>query len=178
MRSFVRFVSGLAIALSVLVLSLYTSCKKQNNCTGLVCLNKGTCSDGFCVCPTGVGGDTCEAIFKDSYANTYGGSANVNTAHIGYLLVFSIPAAPVDFVTMALTVENGASHATNIPVLPLVLINPTSTQGNFNITPTTANGATYTGTGTVYAKLASLTLYKTATSGTDTTYICSNFAVQ
>ncbi len=178
MRSSVRVVLTVVILAGILTLSLYTSCKKQNNCSGVVCLNKGTCSDGFCICPTGVGGDTCESIFADFYANTYGGTANVNTGHIPYLLVFSIPAGTNDFTTMALTVKNGAGGATNIPTLHVVLNSPTATIGNFNIPTTTINGATYSGNGILYAKLASLTLYKTVTSGTDTTYICNNFPAQ
>ena len=178
MKSLARFILGLTIAIGFFAASLYTSCKKQNNCAGVSCMNKGHCADGFCVCPTGVGGDTCENIFKKSYANTYGGTAYVNTNHIAYRLVFSIPSTATDFVTMALTVESGSGAATNIPVLPVVLVNPTSTVGNFNITATTINGATYTGSGTLYAKLASLTLNKTVTSGIDTTYICSNFPVE
>ena len=178
MRLFVRFILCLVISAGVLTLSLYTSCKKNNNCSGVHCQNKGTCSDGFCVCPAGVSGDTCQEVFKDSYANTYGGSASVNTVHIPYLLVFSIPATPTDFVTMALTVENGAGSATNIPTLRVVLNNPSETVSNFSIPTTTINGVTYSGNGTLAAKLASLTLYKTGPSIADTTYICNNFPAQ
>ncbi len=178
MRPFVRFVFCLVISAGVVTLSLYTSCKKNNNCSGVNCQNKGTCSDGFCICPAGVGGDTCQSIFKESFANTYGGSAGVNTVHIPYLLVFSIPPTPVDFTTMALTVKTGGGGATNIPLLRVVLNSPTATVGNFSIPTTTINGATYSGNGILYAKYASLTLYKTVTSGTDTTYICNSFPVQ
>jgi hypothetical protein len=167
----VLVVTGVALAFSI-------SCKKQNSCAGLVCLNKGSCTDGFCVCAVGVGGDTCQDIFRKSYDNTYGGTANVNSAHITYRLVFSIPPVTTDFVTMALTVETGGGGATNIPLLPIVLSNPTATMGSFNITATTANGATYSGSGTLYAKTASLTLYKTVGSSTDTTWVCANFPVQ
>ena len=178
MKLIVRVAVSILFALMFSGTLFYASCKKGDNCAGVSCMHTGTCSDGFCVCPTGVGGDTCQKIFREYYDNKYVGTANVNTAHITYRLVFSIPATTSNFVSMQLSVQTGAGGATNIPVLPLVLNNPTSTVGNFNITPTTVGGYTYTGTGTVYAKLASLELHKTPAAGADTTYICTNFAVQ
>jgi len=178
MRSFFRIVLTGVMLTGVITLSLYTSCTKQNNCNGVHCQNKGSCSDGFCICPTGVSGDTCQTIFADLYANTYSGTGNVNTGHIPYKLVFSIPSGSNDFTTMALTIKNSTGSATNIPTLRVVLNNPTATTGVFNIPTATINGVTYSGNGTLYPKLASLTLYKVVTSGTDTTYICNNFPVQ
>ncbi len=178
MKSPARIALSCLFTLFISGLMFYASCKKQDNCSGVACVNTGYCADGFCVCPTGVGGDTCENVFRKAFANTYAGSANVNTAHKNYRLVFSIPATTSNYVAMQLTLQDGAGGATSIPVLPLTLSNPTLTTGNFNITSTTVGGYTYTGNGTVYAKLASLTLYKTPASGVDTTYICTNFAVQ
>ena len=178
MRSFVRIALSAILAVLVSGLLFYTSCKKQDNCEGVTCFHTGFCADGFCVCPTGVGGDTCQNIFREYYDNKYVGTANVNTAHKSYRLVFSIPASTSSFVTMQLTVQDGAGGATNIPVLPIVLNNPSPTVANFNITSTTVGGYTYTGSGKVYAKLASLTLHKTPAAGADTTYICTDFAVQ
>lgn len=38
---------------------VYTSCRKDR-CKTLVCQNGGTCSDGFCICPTGFTGAYCQ----------------------------------------------------------------------------------------------------------------------
>ncbi len=155
---------------------MHSSCKKTDNCAGVVCQHNGKCGDGFCMCPSGVGGDTCQTIFCNLYDNKYAGSANVNTAHIGYTLIFSVPATTTSFLSMSLSVVKSSNGSTTIPVLPVVLNSTsTATNANFNITPTTVGGFTYSGTGILYAKQASLTLYKTPAAGADTTYICTNF---
>jgi hypothetical protein len=38
---------------------VYTSCRKDR-CKRLICQNGGTCSDGFCLCPTGYTGTYCQ----------------------------------------------------------------------------------------------------------------------
>ena len=179
MRSIVRLGFGMMLAFVVLGLVLYSSCKRGNNCDGVLCVNTGHCADGFCVCPTGTGGDSCEITFRTLYANKYAGSANVNTAHLGYTLVFSVPPSAVGFLSMELTVLKTAGGATDIPSLPLLLSSSaTATSGPFTISPVTINGTTYNGTGVLYAKAMSMTLYKSRPGVIDTTYVCDNFVLQ
>jgi hypothetical protein len=38
----------------------YTSCRKTDECAGMVCKNGGICNNGICKCPAGYEGNTCE----------------------------------------------------------------------------------------------------------------------
>lgn len=51
---------------------LYTSCEKDS-CLELRCLNGGACSDGFCRCPSGFEGPTCETRVVDKFPGRYMG---------------------------------------------------------------------------------------------------------
>lgn len=48
-------------------------CKKwqKNKCESVLCANKGTCSDGSCVCPSGYEGSHCEILSRDKYVGAY-----------------------------------------------------------------------------------------------------------
>ena len=178
MRSVVRVGLSLVPVLATALLVVHSSCKRDDNCKGVVCQHKGTCSSGFCVCPSGVGGDTCQTIYSHLYDNKYSGTANVNTAHIGYTLIFSVPANAASFRSMSLSVIKGTGGASNIPVLPVVLGTTTnSISADVSIAATTIGGATYSGNGTLYANQGSLTLTKTQAGTPDTTYVCANFGL-
>ena len=169
---------GWGLATAVCWVAVCSSCTKPDNCKGVVCKNKGTCADGFCVCPSGVGGDTCQTIYRNFYDNKYAGTANVNTAHIGYTLIFSVPTTATNFLSMSLKVVKSASGLSDIPALPIALKPAANaTKADFTVTAVTSGGFTYTGTGVLYAKQASLTLYKTPVAGADTTFICTDFIV-
>lgn len=53
---------------------LYTSCTKDA-CADLKCQNNGTCTDGFCSCPTGYEGTECEVLSSDRFTGTYYGTS-------------------------------------------------------------------------------------------------------
>ncbi|MFI5196138.1 MAG: calcium-binding EGF-like domain-containing protein [Chitinophagales bacterium] len=54
------FIAAL-LTLAALIAVMYTSCKKDT-CSGVICLNGGTCSGGRCKCPAGYTSKNCETI--------------------------------------------------------------------------------------------------------------------
>ena len=65
-------ITTIFIALIGFTSILYTSCK--NSCAHLTCFNGGSCSNGFCTCPYGYTGNSCEIPNTTSiqyYNHTY-----------------------------------------------------------------------------------------------------------
>ncbi|KAA5533343.1 calcium-binding EGF-like domain-containing protein [Taibaiella lutea] len=56
---------------------LFNSCVKDP-CNDLRCQNKGTCSDGFCQCPTGFEGSECEITAASRFTGTWVGNYRCN----------------------------------------------------------------------------------------------------
>ena len=56
---------------------LLNSCT-QDPCTELVCQNGGTCSDGYCQCPTGFEGAECDIEAANRFVGKYSGSLRCN----------------------------------------------------------------------------------------------------
>jgi hypothetical protein len=54
----------LIVAVSSLSLLTFQNCNKADPCEGVICLNGGTCVDGFCNCAPGYTGDNCELQVK------------------------------------------------------------------------------------------------------------------
>lgn len=61
-----------ATFLGVATTLVYTSCEKDS-CLDLKCLNGGTCTDGYCRCPSGYEGPTCNERIVDKFLGTYVG---------------------------------------------------------------------------------------------------------
>ncbi len=157
---------------------LYTSCTKDE-CKDVVCQNGGTCSGGNCTCPTGVGGDKCETIYRTTYTNTYIGNVTDNgtpaNTYTNWRMSFATTGT--DLTKMEIVLKDNTSAP--VVTLPIVLSNFTSTGSVFTITSTVANGATYTGTGNVSSTIASMTLNeKDNTTGLITVYTFTNMAKQ
>ncbi|MBS1584718.1 MAG: calcium-binding EGF-like domain-containing protein [Bacteroidetes bacterium] len=57
---------------------LYTACVKDA-CADLNCQNNGTCTDGFCHCPTGYEGTECELLAADRFQGLYYGTSVIST---------------------------------------------------------------------------------------------------
>ncbi len=57
-------------ALIAFSLIIYSSCEKPS-CSGVICENKGSCSDNVCTCPVGYSGKNCELSTIAFKNNTY-----------------------------------------------------------------------------------------------------------
>ena len=62
----------LFIFFCILLLTFF-SCKKDDPCEGVVCLNGGTCAEGLgtCQCQNGYEGDSCETFILQSFLGVY-----------------------------------------------------------------------------------------------------------
>ncbi len=84
MRSIIATV---IVTLSAFTAVFYTSCTK-NKCTNTTCQNGGSCSNGFCICPTGYSGDNCEipATTTIQYFNRTATPITLTLNHYSYTI--------------------------------------------------------------------------------------------
>jgi hypothetical protein len=61
----------------IVTMLLVSSCEKDP-CTELSCRNGGTCSDGYCQCPTGYEGAECDITSASRFVGKYAGSLRCN----------------------------------------------------------------------------------------------------
>ena len=162
MKSIKQIALSAFITLSVFCAVLYTSCSKDA-CKGVTCLNKGTCSGGTCTCPSGIGGNNCQTIYRLLYANTYKGVATYSIVHAdtNNTMVFT---AGIDSTYNQMKMV-WTDTGTTVITMPITLSNSSSTGADFTITPTNAGIYTYTGSGNVNGTTASAVLKLTQTNG-------------
>ncbi len=129
----------------------YTACNKDE-CKDVVCQNGGTCTDGTCACPFAYTGANCETEVRSNYYKTYkgNGSDNEGDTYTNFGLRFRKIGTDAKVMGMEL-LDN-----TNDPLVDLNVTLQTAT--TFTVTSKTEDGTTYTGSGTVDATKASLTL--------------------
>lgn len=68
----ISFLTTFVIILSVFLVTVYSSCKKEqytyvNKCADVLCENNGTCIDGNCSCTLGYTGERCENKANTAY---------------------------------------------------------------------------------------------------------------
>jgi hypothetical protein len=180
---------GIALTLSVFSIAIYSSCTKET-CKGITCLNNGSCNGGTCYCKPGMGGGNCEVIYRKKYAATYGGNAHYDVSVLdtglvdsnfsayseaNHLLVFMAGADTTNFNKMQLVWSRPAKAAVSIDVL---LANNTTNGSTFTITPVTVDTFTYSGSGNVNGKTASLNLIQSHPKGKAIIITLSNFNKQ
>jgi hypothetical protein len=180
MKSIKHIALGAFLTISAFCAVLYTSCTKDK-CKDVTCQNGGTCSDGNCVCPTGVTGTNCETLYRTSYANTYKGTGTDNSGgtYTNFRMVFGVLSSTTDFVTMTLTIQDAAGGAVGVPVMNITLANFTTSGATYTIVSETSAGFTYTGTGSISGTTASMTLNEAPTGGgSSTIYTFNGFVKQ
>ena len=64
----------LAFLAFVFIGGIITSSCKKNACSGINCLNTGSCSNGKCTCPSGFTGTYCEIPKSAAYVGSYTGT--------------------------------------------------------------------------------------------------------
>jgi len=185
MKSVNRIVFGVILAIcSFGVAVYYTSCSKDG-CKGVTCLNGSSCSGGICgPCSNGVGGNNCQIIYRELYANTYSGTAtyNVSVPDTSYgahsdssgSLIFSYGAD----TTYTLMTLKWLSNGVQVFSTPITLTNNLPTGSNFTIDSVSANGYNYSGSGSVNGNLASLTLTQKQTGSPVVVITLNSFVKQ
>jgi hypothetical protein len=67
----------LLMALLGILAGTFNSCSKEDDpCSGVSCLNGGTCNDGTCLCPQFFSGANCGTEVRTQYYGTYVGEMN------------------------------------------------------------------------------------------------------
>lgn len=158
MRTIKQIALSAALTFGALSAVMYTSCN-NDPCKDVVCQNGGTCADGNCTCPTGVGGTNCETIYRTTYTNTYKGNGSDNATPANTYTDWKAVLTTVgtDLTKMELVLKDNVGNA--IVTLPITFTTFSATSSTFTVTSTVANGFTYTGTGTINATtLSNLTL--------------------
>lgn len=184
MKSIRQIVLSAFLTISVFSAILYGSCTKDA-CKQTTCLNTGTCKGGICTCPTGIGGASCETVFRQVYAGTYSGNAIFGTAQVinntvtltdpGNTLTFTPGNDTVNFNTMSVEWQGHLRASVNFAIL---LTNNSSTGSTFMINATTIDTNTYQGTGSVNGTIASLNLVETHPHSPALTITLSSFTKQ
>jgi hypothetical protein len=171
MKLFKQIALSAFLTLSAFCAILYSSCSKDG-CKGVTCLNGGTCGGGICSCPTGLGGNNCQTVYRLLYANTYEGIAtyDIIRADTNNTMVFTA-GLDSNYTEMKLVWNDTTSHIT----MPIVLSDNSANGSVFTITATTVDTITYTGSGTVNAIVASLTLVGNHPTGPPIIVTLNNF---
>jgi hypothetical protein len=182
------------ITLSILF-GVYSSCTKDA-CKGVTCLNTGTCSGGACQCPTGVGGNNCEVVYRNLYVNTYEGNAVADTlfadsvANVKVAVAYNNSKLSFDTTGTTSLVNMNMQLQDSLGFLnmtfSITLANQTTSGSTFSIEPVEINGFHYSGNGTLSASLATLSLtavadtslHATHDSAITITYSCPNYIVK
>lgn len=167
MRPFrIMILSALLVVCSFCM--VYVSCTKDA-CKGVNCLNSGTCSGGVCQCPTGVGGNDCETIYRSAYVNTYMGNGKGDTlfadtikksvAYFNSTMTFDTNGT-TSLLQMNLTFRDTGGR---VPLkFSITLSNQTIAGSTFTIQPTATNGFHFSGSGSISASTASFDLTEVA----------------
>lgn len=145
---------------------VYTSCNKDA-CKDVVCKNGGTCVSGTCSCPFAYSGTNCETEVRSTYYNTYKGNGTDNDGmtYTGWSLKFYKVGDDAKTLGMDLLTN------TNLSVAALTVTLQSAT--TFNVVGQTIAGTAFTGSGSINATTASLTLVATE-SGDVTTFTFTN----
>lgn len=157
MKSIKLVVLSTFIVLGVFWAATYTSCTKDA-CKAVSCANGGTCGGGVCSCPNGIGGASCEIVYRQLYANVYEGSWKGDTGTFYNNTLNFTAGNDSNYNKMQLAWSNPGKQTVNFPV---TLTNNSSTGSNFTLGSATIDTFTYTGTGSVNSTVASVTLTET-----------------
>jgi len=156
---------------------LYSSCSKDA-CKGVTCLNNGTCSGGNCTCPSGIGGNSCETVYRTLYAYSYvgNGTDNFGGTYTSNKLTFTTGSDTTDYTKMSMQWFDHAGAS--VVTLPITLSNNTSNGSNFSVVMTVVDTFTYTGTGTISGNTVSLSLTEATPHAPAYVYTFNNFSKQ
>ena len=183
MRPIRQAVLTAIITISAICGIMYTSCQKDM-CKNTTCINNGSCNGGSCTCKPGIGGNNCEILYREIYANKYKGNAlytytvldtnNTNHSDTANTLNFQAGTDTANYNLMSLT-WHGSGGDVNMSV---TLANNSASGSSFTIPATTSGTITYTGSGTISTSSASLNLIETQTGATPVTITMTGFVKQ
>src|SRR3954465_8770737 len=80
----------------------YTACHKDK-CNNVVCLNKGACDNGKCLCLTGYEGARCDTLSRNKFIYTFSGGDHCGDSlkYSQYQLQFvTVPFKPLEMMML------------------------------------------------------------------------------
>jgi hypothetical protein len=152
-------VTALGISGSV----FYSSCVKDQ-CGAMQCINHGICNNGQCRCLPGTAGANCQTIYRDAYKGFYKGQPpNDSSSVTTHALQFRYNDGDTLYKEMdMLWIDEMNQTVANVQIN---FQDQSLTGSTFSVVPTTSNGVTYTGNGTVTDRMATVHMIRTYASG-------------
>lgn len=141
----------------------YSSCAKDQ-CGAIQCINHGMCNNGACRCLPGTGGANCQTIYRDAYRGMYRGlPPNDSTSTNTHSLEFRYTDGDTLYKEMDLLwIDENNQTVANVQIN---FMEQSLTSSTFSVVPTTAGGVTYSGTGTVNDRTATVQMKRTYAGG-------------
>jgi len=180
MKSIKHIALSIVLTLSVFGAVLYTSCSKSA-CKAVTCLNNGTCSGGTCVCPSGIGGNNCETVYRKIYSGNYKGFATyTDTNHVvirtdtnNSLTFLSYNDSNYTKMQMQWSRPGSVGAITRI-----TLSNNTASGSSFSVEEFLIDSFIYTGSGSINANTVSINLIATPPHSPSIIVTLNNFSRQ
>lgn len=126
----------LLMCMTLVSIALF-SCKKDDPCEDVTCLNGGTCNNGSCSCATGYEGSTCATEQRSKFLASYNVSESCNiTGNFNYTISINTSATGVTKVVISNFYGVGATvtgdvNGTSVTI-PSQLVNVNSIGYNFS----------------------------------------------
>lgn len=157
MKSIRNIAFSALLAVGAFTTVTYTACSKDE-CKDVVCDNGGTCVSGSCNCPSYYSGTTCQTQIRTTYFNTYVGNGknSNNGTYTDARMKFTTRGTDARYMYAEVTSRSGDQiFAGNVSL---------ASNETFTIEQKTEDGDIITGTGTVSAAKASITIVFTASN--------------
>ncbi|MEN9347482.1 MAG: hypothetical protein RLZZ77_993 [Bacteroidota bacterium] len=154
MKNLFKFL--LVVALSSTVL---TSCKEDDPCEGVSCLNGGTCVDGNCDCDAGFEGTDCGTQMRTKFIASYAVSEACTSGNYTYDMTISTSATSASSVIIDNFGGVGISATGTVNGKTLTIPNATSDVGGVSVT--------YQGSGQINGNILTMSYSLTYNGTTD-----------
>jgi hypothetical protein len=143
-----KLITGtLAAVLICFGLVLFSSCEKKaidynettkiRPCDNVICLNGGSCSDGYCQCPEGYEGVKCETRWTEKFVGNFIASDECYTGSTGYYEMTinqdPVVANKLLFYKLGVTCTDSVIYATINPEKTSFLVPMQNTCGHYYI---------------------------------------------
>ena len=146
----------LVVALSSTVL---TSCKEDDPCEGVSCLNGGTCDNGTCDCDAGYEGTDCGTQMRTKFIATYSVTEACTSGSYTYVMSMASSASGVNKVVINNFADLGITATGTVNGKTLTIDNGTADVQGVTVS--------YQGSGQINGNILTLTYTYSGSFGSD-----------